>query len=183
MPPRSAARSVAPDRLIIYNRERADEKAKEFRYPEGIYLSSARILQDDLLSIRRVFIAAAKLIFARLVQPVPLGCLVCIRCYALFRSDSRVSSRYEHQDEMSDLDLFENDTRARAYIYFIKKKLRQEHISSCNERRNFRSIFSTVRYTHVYFISIRNTFLHEIGLSRVRNDVSSEFNTIWLPNG
>lgn len=46
------------------NRSTADEKAKEFRYPEGIYLSALRILRDDLLSIRRLFIAAAKLIFA-----------------------------------------------------------------------------------------------------------------------
>lgn len=46
------------------NRATADEKAKEFCYPEGIYLSALRILRDDLLSIRRLFIAAAKLIFA-----------------------------------------------------------------------------------------------------------------------
>lgn len=58
--------NVAPGRLIIYNRATDVEKAKEFRYPEGIYLSALRILRDDLLSIRRVFIAAAKLIFARL---------------------------------------------------------------------------------------------------------------------
>lgn len=46
------------------NRAAADEKSKEFRYPEGIYLSALRILRDDLLSIRHLFIAAAKLIFA-----------------------------------------------------------------------------------------------------------------------
>lgn len=46
------------------NRADADEKSKEFRYPEGIYLSALRILRDDLLSIRHLFIAAAKLIFA-----------------------------------------------------------------------------------------------------------------------
>lgn len=46
------------------NRATADEKAKKFRYPEGIYLSALRILRDDLLSIRRLFIAAVKLIFA-----------------------------------------------------------------------------------------------------------------------
>lgn len=46
------------------NRADVDEKSKEFRYPEGIYLSALRILRDDLLSIRHLFIAAAKLIFA-----------------------------------------------------------------------------------------------------------------------
>lgn len=60
-------------RLIIYNRARPMmKKRRNFRYPEGIHLSAQRILQGDLLSIRRVlFIAAAKLIFAIPVQPVP----------------------------------------------------------------------------------------------------------------
>jgi len=61
----------------MHNHAIADEKAKEFRYPEGIYLFALRILQDDLLSIRRLFIATAKLIFAVVTTCTTREYLVC----------------------------------------------------------------------------------------------------------
>lgn len=71
--------NVAPDQLIMCNRATVDEKAKEFRYLEGIYLSALRILRDDLLSIRRLFIAAAKLIFAVSTTCIIREYLVCTK--------------------------------------------------------------------------------------------------------